>query len=768
MALPAEVMQEIFTVIEGGAQVGTPADIIQFPVDSGAKSWNVVQKTYTGTNGTGFNYWVVAFEALIGEVAYALSAGAAMLTFEVGVFGAAVAPALGIGGGYLLYNLSPEFWNSVSAKLVEAGETIGGKVVGLINVNGNLTFSPTAINIFKNALIEAGVFVNGATWDGEQPEGFHLVSPIVSSTRQFEASTSGPEMHKYQYVGSRYYGDDDCYCGLALGNMTNTDFKATSGYDSEGNFYAIMCSKEIFTATQMHAFTYSSNTYRAVAWGSSVEHFIHDSKHVFYTVFNLGGTGTQVTDSIGTNISNFISELYGPLAWVMQYGEFIDNPYQEGWLQPSRHPREDEDVQETYGDTWPIWDFPIEDPYHEPIIDPELPVEYPDYDDETSQEEAQDPDDNTEDAYDYMSDDDNHPGDEIEQDEDEIDPDPGTPEPDPVPDEDTGSDTPDPPDPDPGTIIPTPIPIPSDPDTVESSKLFTVYNPTQSEINSLGAYLWDDDLIDVLKRIWQNPLDGIISLIQVYCTPSTGGSQHIVLGYLDSGVSAKVVTSQFVTINCGTIQVKEDKKNATDYSPYSALHLYLPFIGITEINVNEFMAGSISVVYHIDVYTGSCLAEVKVTRERDIPNSGILYTFNGNCSQQIPLTSGDAKGVLQALIGAAGVGLGIASGNASVAGMIAGELANDVSREMLHVSHSGNLSANAGIMGQKKPYIILTRQKPYTANGYNKMWGFPINKTVYLGNCSGYVRVRAGRLRSKATQDEKNEIYELLRNGVIM
>ena len=87
---------------------------------------------------------------------------------------------------------------------------------------------------------------------------------------------------------------------------------------------------------------------------------------------------------------------------------------------------------------------------------------------------------------------------------------------------------------------------------------------------------------------------------------------------------------------------------------------------------------------------------------------------------------------------------------------------------MLHVSHSGNLSANAGIMGQKKPYLIMTRQKMYNANSYNKFYGYPINKTVYLGNCVGYVRMKSGRLKTKATDIEKTEILEYLHNGVII
>ena len=273
--------------------------------------------------------------------------------------------------------------------------------------------------------------------------------------------------------------------------------------------------------------------------------------------------------------------------------------------------------------------------------------------------------------------------------------------------------------------------------------------------------------METIKKIWMNPLDGIISLIQVYATPTVSGAHNIILGYLDSGVSASVVSSQFVTVDCGSIDVKETKKNATDYAPYVSAHLYLPFIGIVEINVNDVMNGKIGVKYTIDVYTGTCLAEVSGKRSKDMPSDTVLYTFSGNCSQQIPLTSGNATGMLSALVAGAGAGLSIATGGGL--GVVAGisMVGHSLTHEMFHVSKSGNLSANAGIMGAKKPYLILSRRQGYDANGYNELYGYPANKTVYLGNYSGFVRVKHCLLKTKATDPERAEIMALLRDGVI-
>ena len=327
--------------------------------------------------------------------------------------------------------------------------------------------------------------------------------------------------------------------------------------------------------------------------------------------------------------------------------------------------------------------------------------------------------------------------------------------------------TPEPINPDP-EITPSPVIPPVNlPNTVNSSKLFTVYNPSAANLDSLGGYLWSANIIDELKKIWQNPLDGLISLIQVYCTPSVGSPQHIMLGHLDSEINAPVVTSQFVSVDCGSISLSELNQNVTDYSPYTSIHIYLPFIGITELDVNECMRGTINVKYKIDVYTGTCLAEVSITRSPDVPNSAILYTFSGNCSQQIPLTGVSASGLLASLVGAAGLGLSIATGGGVGLAMGVASVGGMINHEMVHVSHSGNISANAGIMGQKKPYLIIGRSRPYNAQSFNKQYGYPVNQTSYLNNCVGYTRVKSVRLKSVATDSERVQIENLLKTGVI-
>lgn len=753
MALPAEVIEDVFQVIQGGADLGEPAKIIQFTSDNGQKTYEAVEQTYKGTNGTGFNYWVAAFISGVGTAARAVSAGAAMLTMEVGVFGAAVAPALGLTTGYVAYNLTPEFWNSVAQKLIAAGETINGKVVAYMNTNGILCYSPTAIEIFKNELVDYGAFEAG-TVPEYATSGNVEITNIMTPIELFKMWSS-KKHYMMQWQPDAYTKFMSAISSLP-GYTPFIKFDTTASSHPAAWFPFMQLSDlgEVGDSAQLG--TLSGIDSWVISLRASCDGYVFNVVDCI-----IGGPHSYMDyPFIGENLNGSILSISG------LNGEFIGEGIQAG----AKVPDGEEEFPLTYPQWYP-WEFPdvggqqLPDAY--PLGYPEsLPSEEP------YQEPAQNPDDATEDdpeiVIETIGDEEYLPGGGIKPiPDDDADPDTGDEE-DEIPDDGDDGTGDDPVEPD-DDVDPTPvIPIPPLPSTVSSNKLFTVYNPSQANLDSLGGYLWDNDLIDILRKIWQNPLDGIISLIQVYATPVVGGSSNIILGYLDSGVSAPVVSSQFVTVDCGSVTLKEKNKNCTDYVPYTQVQIYLPFIGITELDTNEVMNSTISVKYKVDVYTGSCLAEVAITRTEDMPNGAILYTYNGNCSQQLPLTSGDAKGVLGALIGAAGAGLSIASGGEF--GIMAGArmITSNIARGMLHVGHSGNLSANAGIMGQKKPYLIINRERPYTANGYNMYYGFPANKTVHPGNHSGFLRMKAGRMQSAATEEEKKEIYEYLMDGVIM
>ena len=43
----------------------------------------------------------------------------------------------------------------------------------------------------------------------------------------------------------------------------------------------------------------------------------------------------------------------------------------------------------------------------------------------------------------------------------------------------------------------------------------------------------------------------------IYCEPSLGSNQSIIAGFVDSHVVSRTVSNQYVTIDCGSVTVKE-------------------------------------------------------------------------------------------------------------------------------------------------------------------------------------------------------------------
>ena len=312
-----------------------------------------------------------------------------------------------------------------------------------------------------------------------------------------------------------------------------------------------------------------------------------------------------------------------------------------------------------------------------------------------------------------------------------------------------------------GTTPPLVVPVGS------ASALWTVYNPTMSEINALGAWLWSSNFIDQLLKMFSDPMQAIIGVHKVFASPAVSGRSNIVVGYLDSGVAANVVGSQYTTINCGTIKLSEYFGNVFDYSPHTKVSLFLPFIGVVDLDVGEVMRASMSVIYHVDVFSGACLAEVNVTR--DGTAGGVLYTFSGDAAVRYPLSSGSymgmVSGVLSVIGGIAGT---IASGGSLAPALLGG--AAGIGNAHTSVQHSGSISGNAGAMGGKKPYLIIRRPQTALANNFEHYSGVGANQRVTVFQMDGYFRledIRNVNIKG-ATDTEIEEIIRALEEGVLM
>ena len=295
------------------------------------------------------------------------------------------------------------------------------------------------------------------------------------------------------------------------------------------------------------------------------------------------------------------------------------------------------------------------------------------------------------------------------------------------------------------------------------SALWTVYNPTYAQINAFGAWLWSPNFIDNILKIFNNPMDAIYSLFSIPLAPPTSGTNNIVVGCLDSGVSSKVVSQQYTTFNCGAVHCYEYFGNVFDYAPYTKIQMWLPYIGFVPLDPDYVMRSDIQVGYAIDVFTGACTATLSVRRDGYAPK---LYCYSGNMAVYYPISAASFTGIISGIINAvAGMGISMATDTP----MGAMSAVNAIQSAHIDIGHSGKFSGNHGILSPQTPYLVIERPQIATPPESALYGGFPCNDFVTIGNMNGYVRCLDVQLNGgDAYKEEIDEIYTILQSGVIL
>ena len=290
----------------------------------------------------------------------------------------------------------------------------------------------------------------------------------------------------------------------------------------------------------------------------------------------------------------------------------------------------------------------------------------------------------------------------------------------------------------------------------------TLFTPTISQLNSLASYMWSSAFdLDTFKKLFADPMDAIIGLSIIPVSVPISGSASVKIGFIDTGISMSLASSQYATIDCGTLTPAEYWGSALDYSPYTKFSIHLPYIGTRELNTDDIMGKTLQVVYNIDILSGACTAMIKC-------GSSVLYEFSGACATSIPLTGQNWTQLITSCIQLAGAGIAVAATGGSAAGLLP-STANAVMAMKPNIQRTGVVSGSAGMLGIQQPYLIWELPRQSLAGDYNKFVGYPSNITALLSTLTGYTQIESVHLENiPATQSELAEIETLLKEGVII
>lgn len=353
----------------------------------------------------------------------------------------------------------------------------------------------------------------------------------------------------------------------------------------------------------------------------------------------------------------------------------------------------------------------------------------------------------------------------------------------PDPDDDDDSDDPEP-DPLPGI-------------SVVGSGFATIFTPSKTQLRNLAGLFWNETIFDFFQNLVENISDMFLSLAMVPFTVPAGSTVSVRWLGIDTAVSLTLAAQQFIEFDMGSINLAGDTRiwrsnSALDYSPFSQLGIYLPFIGFRDLDIDDCRNKVMSLKYRIDILSGECVAIISL-------NGAVLYQFSGNCLTQIPLTN---EGMQSLVADAVQVGLAI-SAVSSAAGAASGEVAAEsaanggiaekigefrgalqttsAGRQLASTTanaviggkpmfnKTGSVSGAGGLLAVRQPYLYLKTPVSAIPDYYRRYCGYPCNKTGKLKSFTGYTVVEDIRLNGlTATAPEVAEIYSLLKGGVII
>ena len=243
-----------------------------------------------------------------------------------------------------------------------------------------------------------------------------------------------------------------------------------------------------------------------------------------------------------------------------------------------------------------------------------------------------------------------------------------------------------------------------------------VYNPTQKQLvdaaNALFMNFSTGQVVDTSKYI--------VAIHKVFVPVSTDEAlQPIKFGSYNTQVNSKVVNLRTARVSCGKVTVPELHHNALDYSPYTTVRIWLPFLGFFDLSIDELSNKEVELTYTIDLVNGKALAEIS-------NDDGVIYRFVGTAYEREPYHT---------------------------------ESLNNVSTVYINGAYN---------MADYTPYLLVERPINLTPSN-NDLEGLPTYKEVTIGDMTGYVKCRKVFAKDMiATEAEKNEIEALLCGGVLV
>lgn len=258
------------------------------------------------------------------------------------------------------------------------------------------------------------------------------------------------------------------------------------------------------------------------------------------------------------------------------------------------------------------------------------------------------------------------------------------------------------------------------PPSEERVDFFTIYEPTNENMQKIN----DAIFINAADGTTINVQQYFSSYKKFYCKIPVAGYKQLKGGRYDFGEQAPYVKEHTIIIDCGSVEIPEQNQSLLDYSPFSRLTIYLPFIGFQELDDKLVVGHTLKVQYVVDVLSGRCLAQLFVDRT-DLQSC--FAEYGGTIAADEIFGTDNGYNYYGAY-------------------------------ELMTTMQLGELSC----------YVLIHTKIPLEGDIVNYK-GLPTNEIVKVGDVSGFVKYSSIHVDGMtATDSEKSEIESLLMSGIFV
>lgn len=298
----------------------------------------------------------------------------------------------------------------------------------------------------------------------------------------------------------------------------------------------------------------------------------------------------------------------------------------------------------------------------------------------------------------------------------------------------------------------------NDPDWNSGTSLYTLFKMTFTQVGNLITYLTGSTWQSTVTQMGLGSVFGAIHkclTVPFDVNSSFNGYSMHILG-INTNVATSGVVDHVQSVDCGNITIDRYFGDFKDYNPYTRVFVYLPYIGVNELNCNQIMGKSLNLTYGVDLLDGSCVARLTA--------DGIqLASYSGNCATEYPIVGKSGLNPLQAVSNLVGLNYGENLG--ALTGLTESLLTKGGSSASTFQT-VGGVAGNWGNVGVLTPFVYIERPVQSIPNAYDSSFGWTCNKYLPLNVLRGYTEVDESlHLSTTATDEEKEMLKEILTSG---